>query len=98
MEKVRLYQVCFVFEGEMDISGVLPYQDKVVSSMVSQGIVISHSMTKQKDKIFIVFKVTSESELQYYIDKLPITPFTWHDYERLESIEVYSVFSTYSLN
>ncbi|HMP30398.1 MAG TPA: hypothetical protein PKD85_12410 [Saprospiraceae bacterium] len=98
MEKVRLYQVSFVFDDDMDVSGVLPYHDKVVSTMVSQGIVISHSITKKKNKVIIVFKVASESELQFHIDKLPITPFTWYDYERLESIEVYSVFSTYSLN
>jgi hypothetical protein len=98
LERVKLYQVCFVFEDDLDVSGVLPYYEKVISSMVSQGIIISHSITLFKSKIFIVFKVGSESELLYHIEKLPITPFTTYDYERLKTIEVYSVFSTYSLN
>ena len=98
MEKVKLYQVCFLIEQDLDVSGVLPYYEKVVSNMVSQGIIISHSITLFKSKIYVVFKVGSESELLYHIDKLPITPFSTYDYERLKTIEVYSVFSTYSLN
>ena len=98
MDKNRLYQVCFTIEDELEISGVIAYHLKVVSNLVSQGIIISHSITKQKKKIYIVFRVASESELLFHLDKLPVMPFSIFDYERLESIEVYSVFSTYSLN
>jgi hypothetical protein len=98
LDRNKLYQVCFTFDDEPEISGVMSYHTKVVAKMVSQGIVISHSITKQKKKIYIVFRVSGESELLFHLEKLPLMPFSTFDYERLESIEVYSVFSTYSLN
>ena len=52
---------------------MVPKQRKAVDLLMSEGILVTYSLTKDMDKLYAVFRAEDEDDLKMQIDKLPLT-------------------------
>ena len=61
----------------------VPRQRKAVDHLMSEGILISYSLTKEMNKLFAIFRAYDVDDLKEHINKLPLTrimPFQYGNY------------------
>lgn len=62
---------------------MVPKQRKVVDQMMSDGTLISYSLTKNMDRLYAVFRAYDDEDLKEQIDKLPLTRIMPYQFKEL---------------
>lgn len=80
----QIYMVEFeVPQLTEEMLALIPRQRYVIDQLMFQKKIVSYALTLSRSKLWIVFIASSESELVYLIDSLPMTKYLSYDYHEL---------------
>lgn len=66
-----------------DINKMIPAQRKIVNVLLNEGIILSYSLSKKLNRLFVVMNQDSEEDIMLTVQRFPIYKFIM-DYEIIE--------------
>lgn len=83
--QIRQYMVDFKvpFMRDEEFNKLIPQQRKQVNDLFVGGKLLSYTLSANREKLWAVFLVSSESELLHTIDRLPLTVYMDYQYYEL---------------
>ena len=84
-ERIKQYMVDFQvpFSMSPEFTSRIPEQRKRVNDLFVNGKLLSYTLSANKDRLWAIFLVTTESELLHLIDSFPLTIYMDYQYHEL---------------
>ena len=98
-EFIRFMAVFTLPESLSDaVRSIIPEQREMIKQYLYSGKIIHFALTKDRKRFWIVFSCSSEAELLFLIDHLPLTKYLDFDYHELLFLEMIALNPTFSVN
>ncbi len=81
--KTFLVDILLPKNMQEDINKAIPAQRKIVNVLLNEGIILSYSLSKKLNRLFIVMTQDSEEDIMITVQRFPIYKFIM-DYEIIE--------------
>ena len=85
MEQLRQFMVTFRLPEELtyEFMNKVPEQRKMINDMLSQGHILSYSLSLNRKFLWIIFLADTKRALMRFIHKLPLNEFLQPEVEEL---------------